>query len=55
MERHLLRTKDGWLMIINGSYKNASKLAVNGSEIKTIPDHITDDDIWYGRVSFNDL
>lgn len=55
MERHLLRTQDGWLMIINGSYKNASKLAVNGSEIKTIPDHITDDDIWYGRVGFNDL
>ena len=42
MNRYLLRTENGWLRIIY-------------DKVKTIPDHITDDDIWYGRVSFDDI
>ena len=55
MNRYLVKTKAGWLKIVYGSYIKARMKAGKGNEIKTIPDHIKEDDIWYGRVSFDDL
>ena len=55
MNRYLLRTENGWLRIIYGNYLKACRETKKGDKVKTIPDHITDDDIWYGRVSFDDI
>lgn len=55
MNRYLVKSQGGWLRIFYGSYLNACKHAGKGCEIKTIPDNIKEDDIWYGRVSFDDL
>lgn len=55
MNRYLLKTQDGFLRIFYGSYLKAVKNAGKGAQIKIIPAHIKEDDIWYGRVRFDDL
>lgn len=55
MNRYLIRNEQGWLKIIYGDYIKACKQSKNGEKVKTIPDHITDDDIWYGRVTFDNI
>ena len=55
MNRYLIITDAGFPKIIYGSWLKACAKCKDGFKVKVIPKSISDDDIIYGRVTYDDI